>query len=163
MRDSANQLLALQQHCDLLALQQMQLDGIQQKVVKGNLLLTSRLTDVSPITDDTRRAQTHTKHHAKQRFMRLRFPHFIRDRTWTLAAYHSQGSWTVEIHPENLRSFDTPTLDFIRIGDLAKVKEALHTGQLSLWDSTFHPWNTTFPLTLLGASTSSLLLVDRRT
>lgn len=163
MRDSANQLLAFQQHYDLLALQQKQLDDIQQKVVKGNFLLTSRLTDISPITDDTRRAQAPTKTHTKQRFMRLRLPHFIRDRTWTLAAYHSLGSWTVEIHPENLRSFDTPALDFIRIGDLAKVKEALHTGQLSLWDATYHPWSTTFPLTLLGASTSSLQLADGRT
>ena len=163
MRYSANQALALQEHRDLLALQQLQLNNISQKVAKGNSLLTSRPTDVSPIIGDARRTQTSKKHRAGQRIMRLRLPQFLRDRTWTLAAYHSQGSWTVEIHPEVLRPFETPALDFIRTGDLAKVKEALHTGQLSLWDATFHPWGITFPLTLLGASTSSLRLVDERT
>ena len=161
MRYSADQALALQQHRDLLSLQQLQLNDIAQEVGKGNSLLTSRLTDVSPIIGDARRTQTSKKYRAGQRIMRLRLPQFLRDRTWTLAAYHSQGSWTVEIHPEFLRSFDTPALDYIRTGDLANVKEALHTGRLSLWDSTFHPWRQDFSLTLLGVSTSSGQLIHR--
>jgi hypothetical protein len=152
MRDSAHQALALQQHRDLLALQQLQLDDIQQNVVKGNSLLKSGLTGVSTGGGDKRHAQIPRKHHTGQRRMRLRLPQFLTDRAWTLAAYHSQGSWTVEIHPEVLRPFETPALDFIRTGDIGKVKKALDTGQLSIWDTACHPWREKAPLTLLGVS-----------
>ena len=150
MRDSTNQALDLQQHRDLLVLQQLQLNDIQQKVSKGNSLLTSRLTAVSTNGGDNRHAQVPRKDRTGQRRMRLRLPQFLTDRTWTLAAYHSQGSWTFEIHPEVWRPFESPALDFIRIGDIANVKKALDTGQLSIWDSTWHPWDFQFPTTLLG-------------
>ena len=152
MRYSANQALALQQHRDLLAVQQLQLNNIEQKVAKGNSILISQLTDVSPIIDDTRYAQAPSKRRASQRKIFLRLPRFLADRTWTVAAYYSQGSWTAEIHPEILRPFETPALDFIRTGDIANVKKALDTGQLSIWDSTWHPWSTWSPVNLLGVS-----------
>ena len=149
MRDSTHQALALQQHRDLLALQQLQLDDIQQNVAKGNSLLTSRLTGVSTDGDDKRHTQVPRKHRAGQRRMRIRLPYWLTNQTWTLAAYHSQGSWTVELHPEVWRPFEAPALDFIRTGDIANVKKALDTGQLSIWDSTWHPWYSS-PMTLLG-------------
>jgi hypothetical protein len=152
MRYSSNQALALQQHHDLLSLQQLQLNDIAQEVAKGNSLLTSLLTGVSPSIDDTRYAQAPTKRRASQRKILLRLPRFLTDRTWTIAAYYSQGSWTAEICPEFLRPFETPALDFIRTGDIANVKKALDTGQLSVWDSTWHPWNSLSPMSLLGVS-----------
>jgi len=152
MRYSANQALALQQHRDLLALQQLQLNSIEQKVAKGNSLLTSRLTDVSPFTDDTRYAQAPAKRRASQWKMLLRMPRFLTGRTWTVAAYYSQGSWTAEIRPEVSRPFETPALDLIRTGDISNVKKALETVQLSIWDTTWHPWISTSSVTLLGVS-----------
>jgi hypothetical protein len=152
MRDSSNQALALHQHSDLLALQQLQLDVIQQSVAKGNSLLKSRITSVS--TDDGNRfqAQRPRRQRAGQRRIRLRLPQFLTDRTWTIAAYHSQGSWTMEIHPEFLRPFETPALDLIRTGDLVGVKKALDTGQVSIRDSTWHSWGSPASATLLEVS-----------
>ena len=132
MRDSAHQALVLQQHCDLLALQKLQLNDIQQNVAKGNSLLTSGLTGISTGGDDNRHVQVSGKRRAGQRKLHLRLPQFLTNRTWTLAAYHSQGSWTMEIHPEYLRPFETPAFDLIRSGDIAGVKKALDTGQLSI-------------------------------
>lgn len=156
MRHSTNQALALQQYRDLLVLQQLQLNDIQQKVAKGDSLLTSRLTNIPTVGVDTNGAQAPKKRRAGQRKLRLRLPRFLTNRTWTLAAYHSQGSWTVEIHPEFWRPFETPALDLIRIGDVASVKKALDTGQLSIWDSTCHPWRQKVSLTLLGVRFSFL-------
>jgi len=150
MRDSTQQALALQQHRDLLALQQLQLDGIQQNVARGNSLLASRLTGVSSVSLDTRCPQTPREFRAGQRRIGLRLPLWLTTRTWTLAAYHSQGAWTAEIHPEIQRAFETPALDFIRTGDIVNVKKALDTGQLSIWDSTWHPWVHQYPVNLLG-------------
>jgi hypothetical protein len=152
MRDSTNQALALQQHSDLLALQQLQLDNIQQKVAKGNSLLTAQFTSVRIDGYNETHAQAPKKRRAGQRKMRLRLPRFLTDRTWTLAAYHSHGSWTMEIHPEFWRPFETPALDLIRTGDIANVKKALDTGQLSIWDSTWHPYGHLFSMTLLDVS-----------
>jgi hypothetical protein len=152
MRDSAHQALALQQHRDLLAVQQLQLDDIQHNVTKGNSLLTSQLTGVSTDGDDKRHTKVPRKHGAGQRRMRIRLPYWLTNRTWTLAAYHSQGSWTVELHPEVWRPFEAPALDFIRTGDIANVKKALDTGQLSIWDSTRHPWEFLPSMNLLEGS-----------
>lgn len=152
MRDSTNQARALQQHRDLFVLQQLQLDDIQQKVTSANSLLTSRLTSVSTDGHDKNHAQLPRKHRTGQRKLSLRLPQFLTTRTWTLAAYHSQGSWTLEIHPEVWRPFESPALDFIRTGDITNVKKALDAEQLSVWDSTRHPSDTRFPTTLLGVS-----------
>jgi hypothetical protein len=152
MRDSAHQALALQQHRDLLALQQLQLENIQQNVAKGNSLLTTRLTNVSTAGDDTHHAHVARKHRGGQRRLRLPLPQFLTDRTWTLAVYHSHGSWTVELHPEVWRPFEAPALDYIRTGDIANVKKALDTGQLSIWDSTRHPWKFLPSMNLLDGS-----------
>jgi hypothetical protein len=162
MRDSAHQALALQQHRDLLALQQLQLENIQQNVAKGNSLLTSRLTNVSTAGDDTRYAHVAGKHRTGQRKFGLRLPQWFTNRTWTLAAYHSQGSWTVELHPEVWRPFETPAFDLIRTGDIANVKKALDTGQLSIWDSTCGPRESWSPMTLLGVSVTSTQSVLER-
>lgn len=152
MRDSTNQAVALQQHRDLLVLQQLQLNDIQQKVASANSLLTSRLTSVSTDGDDKRHAQLPRKHRTGHRKLSLRLPQFLTTRTWTLAAYHSQGSWTMEIQPEVWRPFESPALDFIRTGDITNIKKALDAGQLSVWDSTRHPSDSRFPTTLLGVS-----------
>ena len=151
VRDSAAQMLAMQQHSDLLALQQLQLDDIQQNISKGNSLLTSRLAGISTIHDNPHYARVQRKHRARQRRMYLRLPQWLTDRTWTLSTYQSQGSWTVEIHPEVWRPFETPALEFIRLGDIGNLQKSLAAGELSIWDTTSCPWD--FPgnsMTLLG-------------
>jgi hypothetical protein len=155
MRDSALQALVMQQHRGLLARQQLQLLDIQQNVFKGNTLLTSGLTGTSTNNDDQYCSRTQRKHRARQRRLCLRLPQWLARRTWTLAAYQSQCSWTVELHTEVWRPFEAPALDFIRTGDITNVKKALATWDLSTWDSTWHPWEYLCPTTtLLGVSFS---------
>jgi hypothetical protein len=145
VRDSGAQMLAMQQHRNMLALQQLQLDDIQQNVSRGNSLLTSRLAGISKSDNDVHCTRVQKNHRARQRRMYLRLPQWLAERTWTIAAYQSQGSWTVEIQPEVWRPFETPALDFIRTGDIVNVRRALTTGELSIWDSTWHPWESLCP------------------
>lgn len=71
--------------------------------------------------------------------MFLRLPRWLANRTWTIASFLSQGSFTVEISSEVWRPFESPALDFIRLGDVAGVRKSLATGELSIRDSTWHP------------------------
>ena len=139
MRDAARQALAFQHQCNLLAVQQLQLDDIQQNVSKGNSLLTSRLLNSSEGDAGTHRARGRRKQHVGQRVMFLRLPRWLANRTWTIASFLSQGSFTVEISSEIWRPFESSALDFVRLGDVAGVRKTLATGELSIWDSTWHP------------------------
>jgi hypothetical protein len=162
MRDSSHQTLALQHQRDLLALQQLQIDDIQHKVAKGISLLTSQPTGVSTDGSGKFQAQGPRSQRTGKWRIHLRLPQFLTDRTWTIATYHSQGSWSMEIHPECLRPFETPALDLIRAGDIVGVKKAIDTGQLSIWDSTWHPSYFQFPATLLGVSSCDCFLCGCR-
>lgn len=155
MRNSANQALALQRHNDLLAMQQLQLSVIQQDVSFGNALIVSQGTGLGAINPDIQSAQSSRQQPTRQRKhdlfrLRLPLPYWLSSRTWTLAASHSQGSWTMALRPVNRRPFaSTTAFDCIRTGDLASLQQFLDTGELSMWDVTKVP-SRNRELTLLG-------------
>lgn len=159
MRASTRQALHLQHHNDLLALQQSQLDNIQQNFSNGNTVMISQSADPSNCGQNSRSIQSSKKHGTRQKkheSFRVQFPipQWLTSRTWTLATYQSQGSWGLEIRPVFRRPPDTDALDCIRTGDIAALQRFLDTGELSMWDVTQAPFYYKDHVTLLGVCTN---------
>lgn len=154
MRNSTSQALALQQQCGMLALQQLQLNDLQQSISRGNIL-ASQPTGVPVDSRDTPGAQGPRKHHAGHRKLRLRLPQWLISQTWTFAVSQSHGSWALELRPRSWRPFETLALDCLRTGDMTMMKKSLATGDLSIWDSIQHPLFGR-PTSILQACTSGI-------
>lgn len=129
MRSFTNQETVLQRHSEILALQQLQLYGIQEKVAHPNALSTSQMTASSTAS------VSHRRRFRQKRFC-LPLPQWVTSRTWTFAAFQSYGSWTMEMHSVHRRPFGTAAFECVRRGDLVALQKGLATGDLSIWDVT---------------------------
>jgi hypothetical protein len=109
MRNSANQALALQRQSEVLALQQLQLEGIQQNLSRRNALLAAHATIIPTNGVNTRIVKNQTQRCSLQRkkdsiCLRLPLSQWLTSRTWMFSARQSQGSWTLNIRPVYLRA-----------------------------------------------------------
>lgn len=153
MRNSLNQAMTLQRHCDLLALQQSQLGCIQDKVSNSKALVTSEVKASSTGDHEGKFAAMSRRHRARQKRFCLPLPIWLTSRTWMVATFQSHGSWTMEIHPVNRRPFGAAAFDCIRRGDIAGLQKGLDTGNLSIWD--------VIPCSLNGPHTTLLGVCER--
>lgn len=167
MRNAAAHASILQNHSDLLVLQQMQLGRLQQDVSDGNARICNQLenlnsrrnaiqcsqtfqgpqTLVTQTTSDKRYIYMKRKNRSSLRFRVPLLP-WLTGRTWEIAMNQSQASRSLHIHPVYYRASDSPALQYVREGNITAVDKLLRAGELSIWDvETTTPWVQT---TLLG-------------
>jgi hypothetical protein len=167
MRDSASQAITLQRQNDLLALQQLQLDAIQQNVSFGNAFITSQVTHRTSEGSVTRSLHNSIQRRDRQKKrdsfrLRLPLPQWLTRRTWAFTANQSQSSWTLEIHPVYRRpSKDVPVFNCIRNGDIAAFQRSIDAGELSQWDMV--QYDSDYESTLLGVRAQHLSLLSELT
>jgi hypothetical protein len=163
MRDSESQAIMLQRQNDLMALQQLQLDAIQQNVSFGNAFITSQVAHHTSEGSNIRSVHGSTHRGIRQKKqssfkLRIPLPQWLTSRTWAFAANQSQGSWTIEIHPVYRRQADNvPALNCFQYGDIASLQRSLCTGELSQWDMI--QYIPDCECTLLGVRTQRLSLL----
>ena len=164
MRNAASHASMLQRHGDILALQQMQLDGIQHDVSDGNSRLYDQLENLKTHCNTIKGPQpfhdkqTHVTRSSKKSYassktrssLRFRLPlmAWFADWTWEIAVCQSQASWTLQVHPINYRASESLALRYVREGNIPAVDKLLREGELSIWDVTMTRYKT--QTTLLG-------------
>jgi hypothetical protein len=157
----------LRRQNDLLALQQLQLDAIQQNVSSGNALITPQVTHRRSEGSNTRPLHNSIQRRNRQKKrdsfrLRLPLPQWLTSRTWAFAASKAQSSWTLEIHPVYRRpSHNVPVFDCIRNGDIATFQRSLEAGNLSQWDVVQYDWH--YESSLLGVRAQQTSLSTEQT
>jgi hypothetical protein len=162
MRNAAAHTSKLQTYGDVLALQQMQLGSIQDKISDGNARLDDQLKDLrdnrkapkgfqpfsEPHTCATRPSKKRYFSSRNRSLIRFRLPllAWLSGRTWEIAVNQSQASWNLHIHPVHYRASESPALQYVREGNITAVDKLLRAGELSIWDVA----TSSFQTTLLG-------------
>lgn len=171
MRNAASHASALQNHSDILALQQMQLHSIQHDISHGNARLYNQLEDLKdhrntshgsrfthePQTNATRSSNKRYISSRKHRALRFRLPllSWLAGRTWEIAVGQSQASWTLQIHPVNYRAPESLAFRYVREGNVTAVDKLLRAGELSIWDVSTDLLSA--PITLLGVRVAAIV------
>lgn len=133
-------------HAAAFALQSEHIRRLHNTVETGNAVLLGHMTNstlLEPATS-TRTQQksvvtadsTKPRRQKRDRSYRLRvsLPRWFVNRVWELGVHESDGVWTTQIWPVNVRPDSAVVFDYVRSGDLEVVRGLLQSGQLSMRD-----------------------------
>lgn len=83
------------------------------------------------VTADTHRKRRYT---GKAYRFHVSLPRYFTNCIWEFCAYKSDGIWTTQVYPVNIRPTDTIGFECVRLGDIHAVRELIRSGELSFRD-----------------------------
>jgi hypothetical protein len=89
-----------------------------------------------------RTAVTESRRHKHDRSYRVRvsLPRWFVNCVWELGVYETDGVWTTQIWPVNVRPTSAVVFEYVENGDVEAVRGLLHSRKLSLRDH-MHSWD----------------------